>query len=182
MQQGLGCYLSEERAWDYLLGLPLSDREKNWDSYGDYYPDRTRSCYATGRFGFAGRWRAGRFPNWKFFEVQAFAHEPCDMKEKWKRMIIWNHYFEGPKTRLEVIRAETGSERKHYVIGRLLDLIYRGEPPTLHQGKDPAKAKLESEERQKRQRLKRTLYLKRKSKTISLLEAYKVRTLREAFI
>ena len=115
-------YLSQEHRWNYLLGIPVKDKLKNWDMYGEIGEDHTRSYYMTGKFGFSGYWRAGRCPDWHFDEVYTFAHEDCDIKEKWKRMVIWNRLFDCDKETLLLLRKTTKSERKHYVICKLLEI------------------------------------------------------------
>jgi len=121
-QKMLTLPLSKEQRWNLLLGIPVKGREaRGWDSYGEFKDDHTKSYYMTGRLGFTGYWRAGRDPFNSLTESMAFAFEQCDIKEKWKRMIIWNCLFDHTIEKLEFLKATTKCERKHYVICKLLE-------------------------------------------------------------
>jgi len=122
LQRSLPCHLGKEQLWNHLLGIPVKGRlARGWDLYGEWMDDKSRSYYMTGKFGFTGAWRAGREPHNKFKEATAFAHEDCDMKEKWKRMVIWNCLFDCSKEELEFQQKQGKSERKRYVISRMLE-------------------------------------------------------------
>ena len=118
----LNPFLGEKQVWDYLLGLPLTGKWIGWDSYGEWFDDPTRSYYMTGKFGFRGAWRCGRVPAWKFNESFTFAHEKCDTKEKWKRMVIWNYFYDYDDDQLKLIQYCTKSERAKNVIDELLKI------------------------------------------------------------
>lgn len=126
MEYTLMRHLGRERSWNWLLGIPTRLR-KGWDSYGEWMPDRSRSYYMTGRYGFTGYWRAGRLPNTKLTEAMTFSSEDCDIKEKWKRMLIWNYLFDCDRETLELMLEQTKCERKHHVILRMLEAqTYKG--------------------------------------------------------
>jgi hypothetical protein len=148
-QLTLNPVLSKKHIWDYLLGLPLEGHWIGWDSYGEWIDDNTRSYYMTGKFGFRGAWHCGRVPNDKMKEALHFAHEECDTKEKWKRMVIWNRLYECNDERLRQFQAKIVSERGKHVISKLLKLNGRVEsarspettPRSVSQAKHKAKMK-----------------------------------------
>ncbi len=121
-QRSLVPHLGKEQTWKYLLGIPVKGKLRDFDLYGEFFDDNTKSYYMTGKFSFTGYWRAGRLPNWKFDEAYEFAHEECGIKEKWKRMVIWNRLFDCSKETLERLKRQTTCERKRHVICKLLEL------------------------------------------------------------
>ena len=111
MSLTLNPFMGKKQVWDMFLGLPLTHRQKTWDSYGEFFGDNTRSYYMTGKFGFQGYWHCGRVPDMKFHDALHFAHEECDIKEKWKRMTLWNHFYEYDDGKLRNIQKTTKSGR-----------------------------------------------------------------------
>ena len=115
--------ISIEQRWNYLLGIPMRGCFKGLDGYSVFRDGENCSHFMTGSFGFSGWWRAGRAPNDHLDEVMAFAYEPCDVKEKWKRMVIWNCLFERPRKDLKRTVKTTKSERERYVVSKLLEIF-----------------------------------------------------------
>ena len=115
--------VSTEQRWNYLLGIPVRGRFKGIDSYSVYRDSKKHSYFMTGTFGFSDYWRAGKTPKDHISDVIEFAYEPCDLKEKWKRMVIWNCLFERGRKELKRRAKTTKSERERYVISKLLTLF-----------------------------------------------------------
>jgi hypothetical protein len=104
------------------LGIPVRGLFKDMDWYSIFRDEKQRSYFMTGSFGFSGWWRTGRVPNDHLDEVMTFAYELGDIKEKWKRMVIWNCLFERPRKDLRRI-VKTTSERARYVVSKLLEIF-----------------------------------------------------------